>query len=265
MTHTWMCRGVHWLRDESMLPRAIPKARILVYGYRSQWFGPDAVDIRLSTIGRDLLGAIKVDRQDAKNKKRPIIFIGHSLGGLVVSKAVTVAKRESEKFKGVIDCITACVFLGTPFRGSEAQPWAKLIGLAGSVLGQAKYSSLLGTMKSGSTELDDLRDEFLADVGSTRIDVECYFELEKTNNMVIADEKSSTLDGKPRHPWARTHSQMNKFEGPKDWSYRQLSGSLKDMANQSFKIIRLRQDGACPLKALNCGRYNNSSSGANRK
>lgn len=83
----------------------------------------------------------------------------------------------------MIDCITACVFLSTPFRGSEAQPWAKLVGRVGNVLGQAKYTSLLGTLKAGSTELDDLRDEFLTDVGSTSIDVECYFELERTNGV----------------------------------------------------------------------------------
>ncbi|KAF5005225.1 hypothetical protein F66182_15966, partial [Fusarium sp. NRRL 66182] len=54
--------------------------------------------------------------------------------------------------------------------------------------------------------------------------------------------KSSTFEGKPRHAWSRTHSEMNKFEGPKDNDYRQLSGVLKDMANQSFKKIKLRED-----------------------
>ncbi|KAL4883893.1 ankyrin repeat-containing domain protein [Aspergillus karnatakaensis] len=242
MTYTWISKGVHWLRDNTMLPKAIPQARVLVYGYRSQWYGPDAVDIRLPVIGHDLLEAIKVDRRECKNKKRPIIFVGHSLGGLVVSKAVSIAKRESERYKGLIDCITACVFLGTPFHGSAAQSWGKLIGTVGSVLGQANYTSLIKTMKSGSSELDDLRDEFLADVGNTRIDVECYFEQEKTYNAVIVDERSASLEGKPRHPWARNHSEMNKFEGPKDHCYRQLSGSLKDMVNQSFRRIKLRQD-----------------------
>lgn len=104
---------------------------------------------------------------------------------LPLFQAVTTAKREAEDFKGIIDCITGCVFLGTPFRGSEAQPWAKLIGLAGSVLGQAKYSSLIRTLKSGSTELDDLADDFLHDVAKTQIDVECYCELEKTNGVSI--------------------------------------------------------------------------------
>lgn len=71
MTHTWMCKGVHWLRDELMLPKAVPKARILVYGYRSQWFGPDATEIRLSNIGRDLVEAIKVDRRESVCGQNP--------------------------------------------------------------------------------------------------------------------------------------------------------------------------------------------------
>lgn len=64
--------------------------------------------------------------------------------------------------------------------------------------------------------------------------------------------KSSTFEGKPRHAWSRKHSEMNKFEGPKDNDYRQLSGVLKDMANQSFKKIKLREDGACPSFNSTC-------------
>lgn len=67
--------------------------------------------------------------------------------------------------------------------------------------------------------------------------------------MVIADMKSSTFEGKPRHPWSRTHSEMNKFEGPKDNNYKQISGALKDMANQSFKKIKLREDGKCDFRS----------------
>lgn len=65
MTYTWVSKGVHWLRDEPMLQKAVPKARISVFGYRSQWYGRDAVEIRLSTISRDLLDAIKTDRRES--------------------------------------------------------------------------------------------------------------------------------------------------------------------------------------------------------
>lgn len=137
---------------------------------------------------------------------------------------------------------------------------AKIIGMAGHVAGKAYDNDLIRTLKPDSRELLELADEFLADVGRTQIDVLCYFELEKTNGVcvsclkctpslsslmtqiVIADEKTSTFEGKPRYSWARTHSQMNKFDGPKDSHYRQLSGALRDFANQSYKKIKLRQE-----------------------
>lgn len=118
-----------------------------------------------------------------KNKKRPIIFVGHSLGGLVIAKAVSIAKREPEKYAEIFSCITACVFLGTPFRGSEAQSFAKVVGLAGNVLGVAKYSGLIKGLKSGSAELEDLTDDFLNDAGNAQIALDCYFELDKTGSV----------------------------------------------------------------------------------
>lgn len=71
MTHTWIWkdektqRKVHWLKDKDMLQKVIPKARILVFGYRSQWFGPGATNANLPTISGDLLESIKVDRADS--------------------------------------------------------------------------------------------------------------------------------------------------------------------------------------------------------
>ena len=55
--------GVHWLRDDNMLQKTIPNARIMVYGYRSQWIGPDAVQMKLSSVADALLHAIHQDRE----------------------------------------------------------------------------------------------------------------------------------------------------------------------------------------------------------
>ena len=63
MTRTWMLGDVHWLRDSNMLPKAIPYARISVFGYRSQWVGGDAVENDLPQIAKDLLRVIKHDRR----------------------------------------------------------------------------------------------------------------------------------------------------------------------------------------------------------
>jgi hypothetical protein len=40
---------------------------------------------------------------------------------------------------------------------------------------------------------------------------------------------------------------MSKFAGPKDLQYRDVAGTLKDMFNKSFKLIKMRHD--CKFQA----------------
>lgn len=49
------------LTDERMIPKVLPTARILRFGYKSQWFG-DPVVSTLSTIGDRLTYALEDDR-----------------------------------------------------------------------------------------------------------------------------------------------------------------------------------------------------------
>jgi hypothetical protein len=86
-----------------MLPSAVPNARIMRYGYMSNWFGADAIRTNVTNLAQRLLSAIKRDRnvrvtashvkvtkltngnQDNPSyEKRPLIFIAHCFGGLVV-------------------------------------------------------------------------------------------------------------------------------------------------------------------------------------
>ena len=47
-----------WLTEEDMLPAALPKARIMRYGYASDWFGKDMVQTRASSIAKNLLNGV---------------------------------------------------------------------------------------------------------------------------------------------------------------------------------------------------------------
>lgn len=69
--------------------------------------------------------------------------------------------------------------------------------------------------------------------------------------ILVADEKSSTFEGKPKNAWDRDHTQMSKFEGgEKDENYKTLSLKLKEFAQRSFRTIKLRQDCECSTDAL---------------
>lgn len=70
-----------WLRDA--LPKDIPTARIMTYGYNSIIANSTSMQNLedLATSFRDSL--LPLVRSDTL---RPIIFIGHSLGGLIVKQ-----------------------------------------------------------------------------------------------------------------------------------------------------------------------------------
>jgi hypothetical protein len=56
-------RWVNWLVDESMLPAVAPEARIMRYGYQSQWFGEGAMRQNSSTVAQRLLLALRRGRK----------------------------------------------------------------------------------------------------------------------------------------------------------------------------------------------------------
>jgi hypothetical protein len=72
---------VNWLKDAEMLPEVLPKSRIMVYNYDSKWHS-NAAKTRLQICGEDLVRSIHNFRHGMAH--RPIIFIGHSLGGNVI-------------------------------------------------------------------------------------------------------------------------------------------------------------------------------------
>lgn len=56
-------RWVNWLIEESMLPAVAPNARIMRYGYQSQWFGKEMMQQNVPTVAERLLRALKRTRK----------------------------------------------------------------------------------------------------------------------------------------------------------------------------------------------------------
>jgi surfactin synthase thioesterase subunit len=64
-----------------MLPAVVPNSRIMVYNYDSKWHR-NAPKTRLQLCGEELVHSVHNFRSSVLD--RPVVFIGHSLGGLVV-------------------------------------------------------------------------------------------------------------------------------------------------------------------------------------
>jgi len=55
--------SINWLQDDQLLPSIVPRARIMRYGYDSQWFGDDVIEARASRISQRLLQALQRTRK----------------------------------------------------------------------------------------------------------------------------------------------------------------------------------------------------------
>jgi triacylglycerol esterase/lipase EstA (alpha/beta hydrolase family) len=124
-------QGRLWLRDD--LPQHVPETRIFLYEYNSTAvYGKD----RDTFIGKanELLEAIRIERDDMES--RPILLLGHSMGGLLIKQALINA-HNNPKYTPIKDTTTGLAFFATPHNGGDRM----LVRLGGMV---AKIATALG-------------------------------------------------------------------------------------------------------------------------
>lgn len=82
---TWTDKNTeqNWLRD--FLPDQVPQLRIMSWGYNSGVLGSKSVGT-VTTFAQGLLADLKTCRATKKLEKRPLIFVCHSLGGVVFKR-----------------------------------------------------------------------------------------------------------------------------------------------------------------------------------
>jgi len=91
---------------------------------------------------------------------RPIIFISHSLGGLVCEQALLCCRSSNAKrMRSVLDCTEAIIFMGTPHFGSHLANWGRTLAkLLGNIY--TTNPDLLGVLEPGSQLLVNLQTDF---------------------------------------------------------------------------------------------------------
>ncbi|KAK2035755.1 hypothetical protein LZ31DRAFT_601892 [Colletotrichum somersetense] len=104
-----------WLRD--FLPSDLPSIRVLLYGYDTTLPGSFSKQ-SIEDLGQTLLERIVAFRARDGTARRPIIFIGHSLGGLLIKEALTRAcTRRSESNSTFSKACFGLLFFGVPNLG----------------------------------------------------------------------------------------------------------------------------------------------------
>ncbi|CAG9946378.1 unnamed protein product [Clonostachys rosea f. rosea IK726] len=106
--------GRLWLRDD--LPGQIPPCRIFIYEYNSAAvYGTS----RATFIDKanDLLESVRMERVGVP-RSRPIIFLGHTMGGLLIKQALINGKSNPRR-QDIMDATYGLCFFATPHGGGE--------------------------------------------------------------------------------------------------------------------------------------------------
>ncbi|KAK8084091.1 hypothetical protein PG996_002872 [Apiospora saccharicola] len=121
---TWKApSGELWLKD--FLPEDLPGARVYSYGYDADVFFTKGTG-NIETFARTLLENLKQELLD-DDQVRPIIFICHSMGGLVIKQAIVTSILKAGNYGTIKDRTYGIVFLGTPHRGSNQTAFPSLL------------------------------------------------------------------------------------------------------------------------------------------
>ncbi|KAH8621494.1 alpha/beta-Hydrolase [Alternaria alternata] len=110
---TWEKEGHSWLKES--LPKLTPNARIWMYSYNSTVvYGKD----KSSFVQKadEFLERIRVKR--IEDPKRPLVLIGHSLGGLLLEQALVNA-HNNPKYTHIKDATAGLAFFATPHNGGN--------------------------------------------------------------------------------------------------------------------------------------------------
>ena len=123
--------GIMWLRD--LLPLDMSDARIMTWEYDSEYQTlRHFTRMMMYSHPNSLLSALYSLRQDTKSNNRPIIFMCHSLGGLVVKEALVQASMAIPKYDKHLRTIRICtkgiIFFGTPHQSTQETSFGKAIG-----------------------------------------------------------------------------------------------------------------------------------------
>ncbi|KAK4225238.1 ankyrin repeat-containing domain protein, partial [Podospora fimiseda] len=256
-TFKWLSDEIEGIRSE------IPNARVSLYYYDSEWYGSNAQEQSLHNVASKLLGYIQTLREkDQNGNTRPIIFLGHSMGGLVVARAMTIANQAytNVDYMRIVECFAGAIFFGAPFKGSDAQSRALMLAYVFEKIGKGVPSQMLEVLKPGNDALVDLRRDFTNIIlKEPKAMVTCFYEelklsfprealppqlksfFSKKSGEIVVTQNSASLDVATNISLHKDHRQINRFDTAKDKEYQLVMQHLKDIAKNAQVVVRTRQ------------------------
>ncbi|CDW53938.1 hypothetical protein TTRE_0000220701 [Trichuris trichiura] len=177
--------------------------------------------------------------------KRPIIWVSHSMGGLIVKEMLRGLDTDSSAApseRSILKNTIACVFYGTPHLGSTLATVSTKGALNTFILPSVEVNML----KEGSPYLIKLHEDFLLIQRRRRIACLSFVETIPTkvayikwNVMLVAENSAGSVPG-PVYRLKERHFYLCKPEDPQATSYRAvvdfISSVLESYKSNAFQL-----------------------------
>ncbi|KAK8010353.1 hypothetical protein PG990_009318 [Apiospora arundinis] len=214
---------------QTLLPSRLPTARVLTFGYDvsvADWKGMVSQS-RIANHAGNLLSSLAAYRDDDDTNKRPIVFVCHSLGGLVCED------RPDAHLRNILHSTRGIVFLGTPHHGAGLAQWAEQLARH---LGMVKQTNrnIVDVLKRDSEVLARIQDSFHTMVraqikeGLQPMEITCFYEeLPVLGVGLIVPQDSAILPGCIPIGIRANHIDMTKFAAVDDAGFVAVSAELR--------------------------------------
>ncbi|KAK4158607.1 hypothetical protein QBC43DRAFT_382350 [Cladorrhinum sp. PSN259] len=190
-------RGVYWPYD--LVPTILPNSRVLTYGY--------------DTNVRSRFGSSPMNKKSGA-PSRPLVFVAHSLGGLISKVALIRASDPGQHapqahLGNIAQSTVSVLFFGTPHQGADP------------------FNVIHHILKRLATAIFHYNDS----VVQTLLQGGDYLRLIQERFMVIKDESSciSNLDLETTRHIGKNHRDMVRFSGNGNPEYRKVASTLRSI------------------------------------
>ncbi|KAL9026459.1 MAG: hypothetical protein Q9196_004878 [Gyalolechia fulgens] len=254
--NTWTAENSKVFWPSQILPPILidEKPRVLVYGYDAHVasFTDGASNDKIHNHAEQLIAALQSDRRIRKATERPIVWVAHSLGGLVVKNALIYSSEirgiKTEHLRSVFVSTYGILFLGTPHHGSDIAQWGNRLEWICSVMLPKKVvdtqPQLVDALKTNNETLQVIDRQFIQIMSRFHI---YFFHEGKPTDLkgtlrVIVDETSAspTVQDVERAVIQADHSHICKFENEHAPGFDLVVEGIQRYAEQAPAIITQR-------------------------
>ncbi|GAP91530.1 putative tol protein [Rosellinia necatrix] len=230
-----------WLED--FLPEAFPDARIMSFGYDSALLFSRSRG-KVEDFARDLLNRLWMLRGSPEGKNRPIIFVAHSLGGIVVKKALILAHENNKHYGDILSSAIGIVFMGTPHRGANIVDWTAFFRnviqlMTGTHILRA---DLIKDLSTHSSSLLEISKQFLPRAADLSIMSFTELQIERPLTTLVVPPESAQL-GLPNEmvfPVNTHHRNICRYASSADQTYVLVQGCIKAIMSGAGETTSLK-------------------------